>query len=94
MSKIGSWVDVVSGEVMADGGDRYGVPLLGEDEEGFWWGTDAAPFVLSEQYYTVTVSGTLGSEHWFGHFVGTEEEAIDFAERRGVVVDCVETGEV
>jgi hypothetical protein len=83
----GFFVDIVTGE-RVEVCDVHGVDVMGADEHGLWWGTERAAWVLSEQAYTVEVWGHVGSEAYAGHFIGTEEEAIDYAERHMVRVEA------
>jgi hypothetical protein len=91
----GYFVDPVSGDRLddADKIDAYGQELIGLDDDGFWWGTERAAWVLHEHAFTVTVHGKIGRRAWEGHFVGTEAAAVDYAETHGVDVDDVESGD-
>jgi hypothetical protein len=91
----GYFVDVEAGERLGDDDkiDAHGVDLIGFDEDGFWWGTERAAWVLFEHPYVVIVHGTLGRHPWDGYFVGTEEAAIEYAETHGVVVSAIESGD-
>lgn len=93
---VDRFVDVVTGEPYGDDEkwDVNGVDFIGVDPDGsLWWGTERAAHVLSDHWASVRVSGWIGNAHWMGHFVGTDAEAIDYAERHGVTVDHVESGE-
>lgn len=85
------FVDVGTGEVIDDV-DSEGVDLIGIDEWGAWWGTPRAAWVISQQPFTVEVWGYAGADPYFGHFVGTPEEARDYVERRRIRVDWVVPG--
>lgn len=92
----GYFVDVAAGERLADHEtvDAHGTDLIGVDYDGgLWWGTERAAWVLHEHAFTVIVRGKLGRRPWSGHFVGTEDAAIEYAETHGVVVDEVESGD-
>ena len=91
----GYFVDVVAGERLGDNEtwDAYGQDLIGFDDDGYWWGTERAAWVLHEHAFVVEVWGRIGSLDWIGYFVGTEDAAIDYAETHGVVVDRVESGD-
>jgi len=91
----GYFVDVQAGERLADHEtwDAHGTPLIGMDDDGFWWGTERAAWVLHEYPFVVVVHGTLGCRPWDGYFVGTEEAAIEYAETHGVTVGEVESGD-
>ena len=91
----GYFVDVVAGERLGDNEtwDAYGQDLVGTDDEGLWWGTERAAWVLHEHPFVVEVWGRIGALDWIGYFVGTEEAAIDYAETHGVVVERVESGD-
>ena len=91
-----SFVDPVDGERLPDHAriDAYGVELIGVDQHGaLWWGTDRAAWLLHEHPFTVQIHGRLGRRNWTGHFIGTEEAAIAYAESHGVVVEDVESGD-
>lgn len=94
-SRAACFVDPVSGERLADTDtcDAHGTDLIGVDEYGVWWGTERAAWVLHEHPFTVQVRGRIGRLAWEGHFVGTEDAAIEYAETHGVVVDEVESGD-
>ena len=93
--EAGYFVDVEAGDRLRDDErwDAHGVPLIGADEDGVWWGTDRAAWVLREHPFTVTIHGHRGRQDWDGHFVGTEADAIEYAETHGVTVDHVESGD-
>jgi hypothetical protein len=64
--------------------DCEGCAIVGSDDEGTWWGTERAAWVLSEQYYSVVVNGYLGADYYIGYFIGTVEEARHYAMTHGV----------
>jgi hypothetical protein len=64
--------------------DCEGCAIVGSDDEGTWWGTERAAWVLSEQYYSVIVNGYLGADPYVGYFIGTSEEARFYAMTHGV----------
>lgn len=93
---LGRFVDPVTGEPFADDEkcDADGVDLIGVDDGGdLWWGTPRAAYVLSNHWAIVRVGGFIGSARWDGFFVGTDDEAIDYARGHSVHVDHVESGE-
>lgn len=91
--RIGHFIDTISDEIVEDI-DAHGVDVIGEDEHGIWWGTERAAWMISHTYYTVDVWGHLHGKPWQGVFIGTVEEAVDYAERHGVVVEGYGSGEV
>lgn len=74
--------------------DVHGQDLIGVDDDGIWWGTDRAAWVLSTHQTTCYVHGWQGNHPYVGHFCGTAAEAIDYAETHGVTVKFVESGVV
>lgn len=74
--------------------DPHGVDLIGVDEEGLWWGTERAAYRLELSPFIVCVSGhSKGGVHFMAWFCGSDEAAIDFAERRWGKVTHVESGD-
>jgi hypothetical protein len=92
MSKTCWFVDTETGKLYGEGCDRRGTDLVGEDADGFWWGTPFAPWCLSEGAAMVCVEGRRGATHCTYFFLGTRDEAVDYVERRGVRVTHVEIG--
>jgi len=90
------FVDPSTGERFGDEEtcDVHGQELLGMDEERgeLWWGTQRAAWVLYPHFATVLIYGYVGPYHYSGHFVGTAEDVIDYAERHMVKVTHVEDG--
>jgi hypothetical protein len=73
------------------GTDVHGTDVVGEDENGMWWGTDRAAWLLGDppvrKAYLVRVDGFLASEPWTGFFIGrrgVERRAVSYARRRAV----------
>lgn len=87
----GFFVDTETGERIEDGEiDANGVAPFGEDDDGFWWGTSRAAWVLSDADTLIECWGDLGAEEWAGMFIGTVSEAADYAERHGVrILGCL-----
>jgi hypothetical protein len=100
-SKLDNFVDPITDEILTVDAslpamldDANGTPIVGEDDEwGMWWGTVRAAWCLSFHCATVHVSGYMGAIPWSGVFIGTADEAVDYAERHGVLVDHVEDGD-
>jgi len=78
----------MTGEVIAEGCDARGTAVVGSDEEGMWWGTERAAWILEgDGLALVEVWGTLCGEPYTGWFVGTVEGARDYCWRHSVVVE-------
>jgi hypothetical protein len=91
------FVDPVSGERYGPWGrqDPHGQDLIGDDEEGLWWGTERAAWVLSPgpiHGRFVRVTGQRKGVLYDGFFIGSEAEAVDYVERRGFDVFHIEEG--
>ena len=71
--------------------DAHGVDLVGADEEGLWWGTERAAWVLCARGDLVRVSGWLGASTWDGFFIGSAAQAERYAESHGVRHMHIET---
>lgn len=82
----GYFVDSETGEPLPDDTvfDAHGIELIGADDNGLWWGTERAAWVLSEGQTLVRASGFIGSEAWDGFFIGSEDEVEWYAETHGV----------
>jgi hypothetical protein len=93
-ARIDHFVDIHDDTVFADDElvDRNGVDLIGADEHGFWWGTADAAWCLHDWWASVRIVGRLGGEPWDGHFIGTDANAVAYAEAHGVTVEHIESG--
>jgi hypothetical protein len=101
-SRAACFVDL-SGDDLEPGAtcDAHGNDLVGVSPDrdswpdGYlWWGTDRAPWLLHEHWCTAVVYGRIGRARWRGHFVGTPEAAIEYAETHGVTVDYVASSDL
>jgi hypothetical protein len=73
--------------------DAKGVDIVGDDENGTWWGTNRAAWLLERRPLhggpatVVRVDGFLASEPWTGFFISsyhTERRALSNARSRSV----------
>jgi hypothetical protein len=80
------FTDPVTGERFDDDEkvDVHDRDLIGSDDDGTWWGTSRAVYVLSQGTTVVHVQGNLGSTPWQGWFASTRDEAVAYATKRGV----------
>jgi hypothetical protein len=79
------FVDPVSGERLhrTEQWDADGMRLVGEDDDGIWWGTERAALFLSDSWQSVTIHGWFGSQEFVGHFICLDaKEAIEFCASR------------
>ena len=90
-----TFIDVRSGDPFGpdECEDSGGRDLAGHDDMGWWWGIEEAAWLLSQQWYTVEVLGIMHGEDYYGHFIGTVDEAREYCGRHGVTVLFVTSGE-
>jgi len=85
----GYFVDPETGDRLPDDEkwDAEGEPIIGSDDDGTWWGTERAAWVLREWPSVCIVYGWMGPDVYVGYFVGPTSEAREYAETHGVIVD-------
>jgi hypothetical protein len=89
---IGFFVDPETGEVLDESVSRvdaHGRDIVGEDEHGFWWGTERACWKLEHSRHVVRVTAIARDGTVFdAWFLGSEKAALRYARRWGVAISC------